>query len=553
MKRQLFFAAALLSFTSFSAALAQNTPNLRLLKSVDPAPAVGNPIRYSEVTGCGSLAAIAGWGFNGSARNAYLYDVSIPTSPQLLAVAPSDGSVYDLQIHGRYLYLAAQNQGYIDVFDIINPSAPVRMNRFQPNNPAISPHTFWVSGKELYIADNFAPGITVLDITDKKNFVRKGVINNGFGRSHDNTVIRGKLYAAFIFTPAGLWLADVKNAASPKNLATVLYPGAGTHNAWPTEDERYVLTTDEVGQTAHNIKIWDAQPAGGLNLVATYETRPGATVHNVYVRGRYAYMSYYCDGIRIIDINDPTKPVEVAAYDLDGAAPCGGFASTWGMYPYSKYIYASDMSLGLHIFEFDQHPPANLTGNVRDAVTGAAIAGAYVYFPEEYATTRSEASGGYEIPWFKDGEVRVAAEALGYLADTLVTTISAHATTQLDFFLRKAGTVAEENEQPANLPPQDFYLLPSYPNPFPVERLSGTNGTLQIAYRLPAQAAVRVDITNMLGQRVMSLVDRVANAGEHTVAWNGKDERGRTVSAGVYFINLYSGGRVLQQKLTLVK
>ena len=157
MKRQLFFAAALLSFTSFSAALAQNTPNLRLLKSVDPAPAVGNPIRYSEVTGCGSLAAIAGWGFNGSARNAYLYDVSIPTSPQLLAVAPSDGSVYDLQIHGRYLYLAAQNQGYIDVFDIINPSAPVRVNRFQPNNPAISPHTFWVSGKELYIADNFAP------------------------------------------------------------------------------------------------------------------------------------------------------------------------------------------------------------------------------------------------------------------------------------------------------------------------------------------------------------------------------------------------------------
>ncbi|MDL1877175.1 hypothetical protein FBQ85_18755, partial [Cytophagia bacterium CHB2] len=150
MKRQLLFAAALLSFTSFSAALAQNTPNLRLLKSVDPAPAVGNPIRYSEVTGCGSLAAIAGWGFNGSARNAYLYDVSIPTSPQLLAVVPSDGSVYDLQIHGRYLYLAAQNQGYIDVFDIINPSAPVRVNRFQPNKPAISPHTFWVSGKELY-------------------------------------------------------------------------------------------------------------------------------------------------------------------------------------------------------------------------------------------------------------------------------------------------------------------------------------------------------------------------------------------------------------------
>ncbi len=553
MKRQLLLAAAIVSFTGFSHTLAQNTPNLRLLKSVDPVPAAGNPIRYSEVTGCGSLAAIAGWGFNGSARNAYLYDVGIPTSPQLLAVVPSDGSVYDLQIHGRYLYLAAQNQGYIDVFDIINPAAPVLVNRFQPISPAISPHTFWVSGRELYIADNFAPGIVVLDITNKKNFVRKGVINNGFGRSHDNTVIRGKLYAAFIFTPAGLWLAEVKNPTSPRNIAAVFYPGAGTHNAWPTEDERYVLTTDEVGQTAHNVKIWDTQQAGGLNLVATYETRPGATVHNVYVRGRYAYMSYYCDGIRIIDINDPAKPVEIAAYDLNGATPCGGYASTWGMYPYSKYIYASDMSLGLHIFEFDQHPPANLTGNVRDAATGAAIAGAYVYFPEEYATTRSESSGRYEIPWFKNGEVRVAAEALGYLADTLVATLSANAATQLDFFLRKAGTMVARTEQPKNLLPQDFCLLPSYPNPFSAELLSGTNNAIQIAYRLPRQAAVQVDITNMLGQRVIRLVDGVVKAGEHSIAWNGKDERGRTVSAGVYFINLYSGGRVLQQKLTMVK
>lgn len=50
---------------------AQNTPNLRLLRVIDPTPAPGNPVRYSEVTGCGVIVLLAGWSFTGGGWPAF--------------------------------------------------------------------------------------------------------------------------------------------------------------------------------------------------------------------------------------------------------------------------------------------------------------------------------------------------------------------------------------------------------------------------------------------------------------------------------------------------
>ena len=537
MKRLPKFVAPLL--LAFSCSLFAQ--NLRLLQAIDPVPTPGNPFRYSEVTGSGDLAVIGGWSFDGVGRNVYLYDVSIPQSPRQLAVVPTSTSVYDVQIHGRYLYVAVQNQGYIDIFDIIDPTVPTLVNHFQPGNPPISPHTFWVDGKGLYIANNNVQGITVFDLTDKKNLVSKGIFNTDFGGSHDNTVIRNRLYAAFIFSPAGLWLADVSNLSAPHSLAEAKYPGAGTHNAWPTEDERYVLTTDEIGATEHNLKIWDTQ-GGALELAAEYATKPGVIIHNVYVRGRYAYMSYYCEGIRIVDLADPRRPVEVAAYDINGNESCSGYRSTWGIYPFSRYIYASDMNRGLYIFEFDQHPPANLTGTVRDAQTGAAIAGAYVYFPEEYATTRTNANGEYGIPWFKNDRVRVAADALGYHADTLETNTTAGGNTALDFLLHKSSTNVAEPRAGA---PLAFALHANYPNPF--------NPGTMITYDVPHAAHIMLKVYDMLGREVRTLADAFQEAGRKTVQWDGRDHAGQILPSGVYVCRLTAGGFSETKRLVLMK
>jgi hypothetical protein len=78
--------------------------------------------------------------------------------------------------------------------------------------------------------------------------------------------------------------------------------------------------------------------------------------------------------------------------------------------------------------------------------------------------------------------------------------------------------------------PTFFQLRAPHPNPF--------NESTQIAYQLTQRAAVQVEIFNLVGQGVKTLVKTTQQAGEHTVAWRGDDERGLPVAAGVYVVRV---------------
>lgn len=93
--------------------------------------------------------------------------------------------------------------------------------------------------------------------------------------------------------------------------------------------------------------------------------------------------------------------------------------------------------------------------------------------------------------------------------------------------------------------PTGFYLAPNYPNPF-------RRATL-VRYGLPARAAVQLDIYDVLGRHIRTLVQRVEEAGVKSVAWEGDDEHGRSVSAGVYFSRLRAGEFVQTRKLVRVE
>ena len=245
--------------------------------------------------------------------------------------------------------------------------------------------------------------------------------------------------------------AEVSNPAAPRELAKVRYPQAGTHSAWPTEDEKFILTTDEISLARNNLKIWDARTPGQLTPVAEFAPpgvdpqSPSSIIHNVYVRGRYAYISYYCEGLRIVDLADPSRPEQVAFYDFNGKASCEYYNSNWGVDPFSNLIYASDMQNGLYVLEFDDHPAANLTGKVINAATGAPVAGAMVYFRDEYPSTRTNTAGKLDIPWFKNDTVKVVTEAPGYLPDTTIVITRAATPTPVTIHLNGAPQLTIAN------------------------------------------------------------------------------------------------------------
>ncbi|MCI0692412.1 lamin tail domain-containing protein [candidate division KSB1 bacterium] len=109
-------------------------------------------------------------------------------------------------------------------------------------------------------------------------------------------------------------------------------------------------------------------------------------------------------------------------------------------------------------------------------------------------------------------------------------------------------------ENPDNLP-RTFALEQNYPNPFwsaATSRFAGNPETI-IKYQLPKQAVVSINIFNILGQKVRTLVDNVQPAGAYSIRWDGANDRGVRVPSGVYFYQMKSADFVKMHKMLLLK
>lgn|GEM_PF-212267 len=99
------------------------------------------------------------------------------------------------------------------------------------------------------------------------------------------------------------------------------------------------------------------------------------------------------------------------------------------------------------------------------------------------------------------------------------------------FFLKDTTTseiIVEQRDQLAL--PASFNLYPNFPNPF--------NASTTFRYQLPQAGAVELAIYNLLGERLITLVNDFQSAGFHERQWDGRDDSGRWLPSGVYFVQL---------------
>ena len=97
----------------------------------------------------------------------------------------------------------------------------------------------------------------------------------------------------------------------------------------------------------------------------------------------------------------------------------------------------------------------------------------------------------------------------------------------------------------ANLLPTETHLNQIYPNPF--------NPLTTVVYALRKEAKVSIEIYNLLGQKIKTLVDSEQDAGYRSVAWNGTNDGGSSVCSGVYFCRMNANEYVGTKKLLLLK
>jgi hypothetical protein len=93
--------------------------------------------------------------------------------------------------------------------------------------------------------------------------------------------------------------------------------------------------------------------------------------------------------------------------------------------------------------------------------------------------------------------------------------------------------------------PREFALEQNYPNPF--------NGPTVISFALPRATGIELDVFNILGQKVRTLMSGMRPAGYYTTEWDGETESRRPAPSGIYFYRLQGSDASLVQKMILAK
>ncbi|WP_347373433.1 choice-of-anchor B family protein [Aequorivita sp. Q41] len=155
-----------------------------------------------------------------------------------------------------------------------------------------------------------------------------------------------------------LSIVDVTDKANPIGISTGLYGSTSyTHQAWLTDDKRYLILGDETDETdlGFNTRtiIFDVSDLDNPVVHFEYEADVAAIDHNGYVLGNEFYLSSYRAGLRIFDISDIAGEtmVETKYFDTYPGSDSANFDGAWSVYPYfaSGNIVISDINRGLFI------------------------------------------------------------------------------------------------------------------------------------------------------------------------------------------------------------
>jgi hypothetical protein len=199
----------------------------------------------------------------------------------------------------------------VPVYDVTVPSEPVGMGAPAIPGPASGVHDLTVDGDLLYLNDT-EEGLVAMDVSGglDQPGVEKGRIDTTYSHASWVATIGGK---------------------------RVLIHG----------DEG--MTPD--GAAFMRVLDGDPQSPTFLHELSRWRTRPEVGIHNMMIVGTKAYVAYYQDGVRVVELADPAHPVEVAHYNTwdPETAGGGGFEGALGVRVEGGLIYVADLAQGLII------------------------------------------------------------------------------------------------------------------------------------------------------------------------------------------------------------
>ena len=282
--------------------------------------------------------------------------VDIASAPNLKEIAfiPNLNSSWtELKTYRHYAYVVKDGaRGGIQIVDLSTlPLTATLVNTIMtyPKN-----HTVWIDEARgwMFTMGGDNSGVTIWDLNADPVHPKQITNFNSGVYVHDLHIRGNRAYLAEIMSKS-FSIYDLSNINSPvliKRYRDGTAPSISFHNAWTTEDGRYLLTTEET--SGRPVRIWDLIDERNPVELSRW-IGPGNLPHNVHVKGNYAHIAHYGGGYRVLDISDVTQPSEVGFYNSNKSNPTG-FVGVWEVYPYfqSGKVIMSSIEDGLFVTKF---------------------------------------------------------------------------------------------------------------------------------------------------------------------------------------------------------
>jgi hypothetical protein len=260
----------------------------------------------------------------------HIIDTADPANPRELGKwrRTGDGYSNDVKIvdaAGKRFAIIADTP--VDIVDVTDPALPVLAATITEEAHTLFTETR--DGNTRAYFGNYDGTCPVWDVTDPAQPQKLGGYTSEGSIVHDLSVAGGIAYLNA--WEAGFVAVDLNDPQQPNVVgAWADTPGESSHSNWTaTIGGRHIAVHGGENYNAH-LDVVDLDPASPtfMSSIASYKTRDFVSIHNIMVVGTKAYFTYYQDGVRVVDLADPTQPV-LAGYfntwDPQGAETTSAF------------------------------------------------------------------------------------------------------------------------------------------------------------------------------------------------------------------------------------
>jgi len=498
-------------------------------------------------------------------------DVSNPAAPTLVTSISNDKNA-DIMFDGNYGYIASRDFG-VTILDVTDPASPTNLGTYDTDGTVRKVSFGAISLSGTPTGHIFAAEVSLLTAVNVSN--PSSVSTSGSvavpapadGLCYSSTLVGNTAYLAYRYSVKAI---DVTNPSS----LTLL----GNIDIADTAMVKKVVEKDNIvfaGTRYGGLRPIDfTDPANPAFLTTIIDDR----TNDVAIAGNYVYAATANNGIGIVNVTTASSPTLVGyatgSTDFgrygEGVAAFGNtmVQSTWGaLYFYdisspespslqdtvaletgSSWMSLDDSYAYVHDFDtlriYDISDMTDVT-QVSAVFTDGSWDGE-ANREDDLLYVNCEGNG---IKVYDVTDITSPVEVASY--DMLN---SARAITPRDgyaYVAEKSGgftvyrndlVVAVDGE---TILPTEFTLEQNYPNPF--------NPSTSISYTITQTNEVRLEIFNLTGQLVNTLLSTKQHSGTYSVEWNGRKTNGEMVTSGIYLYRLSVGDKIQSKKMVLVK